>query len=86
MVENKKDKSPSPYRCKDTVDLEELIAMKTEKEKPTKATATITYASGREEILIGEINKNGIYDKVFREKLNQLKNFPTVQKIEIKKT
>lgn len=70
-----------PYRCSETIDLEEMIAMKTEG-KFTMVKAIVTYQSGRTETIHGKLNKDNIPDKVFQKKISDLRQFPSVTNIE----
>lgn len=74
------------YRCKETVDLEELIAMKVSDDKPKNVEAKVLYVSGREEIVRGKLNQNGMADQKFQSKLNKLRTIPTVKDIKITKS
>ena len=44
--------------------------------------ATVTWKSGREEVFKDKLNKDGKPPKKFQDKVSQLKNFPTVVKVE----
>lgn len=67
-------------RCKETVDLEEIIDMNTDK-KPTKIKATITYKSGRQETHYGKLKINGVPDRAYTTHMNAIERLSTVDKI-----
>lgn len=76
---------PPPPRCKDTIDIEDFIAMQDKKEQPTKIKAIVTYKSGRTEEVHGKINKSGIADAKFSKAVSAAKAFPTVEKVQVEK-
>lgn len=72
-------------RCKDTIGLEEYIAMKNQ-EQHTHVKAEVTYKSGRTETVYGKLNKDQLPDKTFQRKLlSALRQFPTVTDIKTTK-
>lgn len=71
-------------RCKDTIDLEEYIAMKNQ-EQHTHVKAEVIHKSGRTETVYGKLNKDQLPDKTFQRKLSALRQFPTVTDIKTTK-
>lgn len=74
----------NPYRCTETIDLEEIIKMTIEKEA-TKSKAVVFWKSGRTEEFYADLNKGGEFKKSFTNKVDAHRNFPTVQKVEVTK-
>lgn len=70
------------YKCNETIDLEEYLDMHSE-DKPTKIKAVATYVSGRTEEIHGKINSDGQADARFRTRLEHLRAFPTVTKVDV---
>ena len=75
------EKEEEPYRCKETVDLEDLIAMKNQ-EDFENIRATVIYKSGRTETFTGKLKKDQTPKADFQKKVHDLKRFPSVVKIE----
>jgi len=73
-----------PYRCTETIDLEDMIKMKAE-QFCTKAKATITWESGRIEEIHADLKKGGEYKKAFADKVAQYRAFPTVKNVTVEK-
>lgn len=73
-------------RCKETIDLEEIIAMKKDEKIPTKLKVIIIYKSGREELLYTDLNLDGSIHKRFQERIERLRAFPTVREVKIIKS
>ena len=72
-----------PYRCNQTIDLEELIKMD---KKETKIRATITYISGRTEEIGADLKNDGTPPKSFNNKVNAYRKFPTVVSVQLVKS
>ena len=73
-----------PYRCKETIDLEEIIDM-SNTENATTFTATAIYKSGREEVFSGKLSKGGVIPARDAKKISALRSFPTVVSMEVDK-
>lgn len=69
-------------RCEQTIDIEECIIMST---KPKKIRATITYNSGRTEVIAGALKNNGEPPKTFSKAVAEFKRFPTVVSVEVER-
>jgi len=78
-----KNKSPPPYRCKDTIDLEEAIAMKMKNEDFKNIKAVVYYKSGRTEEFQGKLKTDGTPYATFNQNVSLHKSFPTVLKVEV---
>ena len=77
------DKEAPPYRCKETIDLEDILAMKKEEEKKTHVRVIVIYKSGREEELCGDLNLDGSIHKNFQKRIERFRAFPTVKDVKI---
>lgn len=72
----------SEYRCKETIDLEEILEMA---DQPKNIKAIIKWKSGREEILKGSILKGGNPDANFSSMLVKYQSFPTVLDVKVER-
>lgn len=72
------------YRCKQTIDLEELVVMQTEK-KETMYRVTAIYKSGRKETYSGKLKNDGNIDKKGCKHISDLRKFPTVQDVKVER-
>lgn len=77
-------KPEEPYRCTETIDLEEIIKMKTE-QFCEKVKATVTWKSGRVEEIYDSLKKGGEFKKSFSDKVENYRKFPTVENVRVEK-
>lgn len=74
------------YRCNQTVDLEEAIAMTMNNQKqPENAKIIAEYVSGRIEEHHSKLNRGGVYKKSFYDLYKKLLDFPTIRSVKIVK-
>lgn len=73
------------YRCHLTIDLEEYIMSFDKPDKYDNIEAIVHYKSGRTEIFHSRLNNNQQPRKAFCERMQALKDFPTVTKIDFRK-
>ena len=71
------------YRCEQTIDLEEYLMSD---KKKTQYEIRATYKSGREESFHGKITASGGLNKRDSKIYNDLKSFPTIEKVEVIKS
>jgi hypothetical protein len=77
-------RKPDDYRCEKTIDIEDYIKM--EKDKKTKITIEATYKSGRVERLTESLTSAGKIHGRTLKKINDLRSFPTVERVEYELT
>lgn len=68
-----------PYKCEQTIDLEDFLKMS--EPKPNRIKYTVLYNSGRIEEFVGKIKADGLIDKDTSARLDKYKKLTTIKKI-----